>query len=180
VERQPMSEFMTKRLMVRARQMATNAHRGQRYNDGPYTDHLDHTVAVLKRFGITDPEILAAGYLHDAKEDAGMGLTRIAGELTLRVAWLVDAVTDGPGKNRRERKKRPLIMIPMCHGALEVKLADRIANVESALATSNPLLKMYAKEFPGLRNALVNRRLAMGAPHLYRMWGYLEHLLKGA
>jgi (p)ppGpp synthase/HD superfamily hydrolase len=164
-------------LVTKAKGLAAYAHCYQRYGDRPYTAHLEHTVAVLERFGVTDPEILAAGYLHDALEDTGVGLPRITAALTPRIAAIVDALTDGPGKNRRERKTRPMKLIPGCPGALEVKLADRIANTEDALATGQEgLARMYAKEFTGLAEKL---RTPDAPDHIKRMWTYLERLLKG-
>ena len=162
-----------------ARELARYVHRHQKYNgDHPYLDHLDHTVTVLERFEVTDPEVLAAGYLHDALEDTGLTAEDMAKATTPRVAAIADALTDGPGKNRRERKVRPYGLIPKRHGALEVKLADRIANVETAFATGNRRYKMYLKELPAIRERL--RLTENEPPHLARMWEHLERLLKGA
>lgn len=162
-----------------ARELARYVHRRQKYNgDHPYLDHLDQTVTVLERFEVTDPEILAAGYLHDALEDTELTAEDMARATTPRVAAIANALTDGPGANRRERKTRPYELIPRCHGAEEVKLADRIANVETAFATGNRRYKMYAKELPTIQERI--RHKENEPPHLTRMWEHLERLLEGA
>jgi len=134
--------------VLSARTFAAEAHKGQQYGGKPYTDHLDAVVEVLKRFGYDDPEILMAGYLHDTLEDTHTIKDLLVNRFGLRVADLVDACTDGLGKNRKERKERPYNLIPKTPGALAVKLADRIANIENAKRTNPGLLKMYRKEQP--------------------------------
>jgi (p)ppGpp synthase/HD superfamily hydrolase len=129
-----------------ARETAREAHGGQKYGDEPYEVHLDAVVEVLRRFGCEDSEILMAGYLHDTLEDTHLIKDLLINRFGLRVAELVDACTDGIGRNRKERKERPYRLIPQVPGALTVKLADRIANIESAAHTNPGLLKMYRKE----------------------------------
>lgn len=51
---------------VKAKMFAEIAHAGQTYNDEvPYTYHLEKVVEVLGRFGITDPIMVCAAYLHE-------------------------------------------------------------------------------------------------------------------
>lgn len=73
------------------------------------------------------------------------------------------ALTDEPGANRKERKAATYPKIKGTPGALQLKLADRIANVENGLASrvkdpSNSLNKrmflMYKKEQPEFESAL--------------------------
>jgi (p)ppGpp synthase/HD superfamily hydrolase len=47
------------------------AHEGQFRNDGitPYSVHPETVVKNLKLLGVTDPDIICAGYLHDVLED---------------------------------------------------------------------------------------------------------------
>jgi (p)ppGpp synthase/HD superfamily hydrolase len=134
--------------LLAARKVAETAHKGQLYGDRPYLDHLDAVVETLKKFGHTDPDILTAGYLHDTLEDTSLTKDQLASEFGQRVADLVDACTDGPGKNRKERKERPYTLIPQTPGALAIKLADRIANIQSAKKTNPGLLSMYRLEQP--------------------------------
>lgn len=133
--------------MVDAREYAVLAHGGQRYGDGPYQDHLDDVVKILLDYGHTDPELISAGYLHDVLEDTLVSHDDLEKEFGTCVAKLVYAVTDGPGMSRIERKMRPLQEIPRTPGALFVKLADRIANVEfSSRSGSTAMLEMYRNE----------------------------------
>lgn len=149
-------------LEARAEQLATAAHLGQLYGDLPYAVHLRAVVEVLQEFGVIDSVVIAAGWLHDAIEDAGLTPARIAGRLgggagAEMVGAIVDAVTDGEGGNRAQRKERPYRLIPGVPGALTVKLADRIANVRAAKVSQPNLLRMYRKE-----QEEFERRLATG------------------
>lgn len=156
---------------MRARAYAVKAHGDQRYGAAPYSVHLDAVARVLVRFGHTDEETVAAGFLHDAIEDAGVTHDELEREFGARVAALVDACTDGRGQNRKERKERPYRLIPKTPGSLLVKLADRIANVEAARADRPGLLEMYRKEHPEFE-----RRLR-GPAAAETMWGALGLLL---
>lgn len=163
---------MPKTLTERAREYAVMAHRGQEYGTKPYHAHLDAVVRVLRRFGHCDQETVAAGYLHDVLEDTDVTPDALAREFGDSVAAVVDACTDGDGANRKERKERPYRLIPGVPGALLVKLADRIANVEESAASNPGLLQMYRKE-----HREFERRLR-GPTAAEPMWRRLESLLK--
>jgi len=159
-------------VIKKAREFAINAHEGQFYgpSDKPYSYHLEKVVLVLKRFGIETPEILAAGWLHDALEDTDVTLEDITENFGIEVARLVDAVTDGEGATRSERKARPYRLIPTCPGAVCLKLADRIANLEASISEGHDrLLRRYASEHPAFMSALYNGSCPA-------MWMYLDHL----
>lgn len=144
-------------MIERAKTYAEKAHKGQNYgpSEKPYTYHLEKVVGVLRRFGIEDMDILSAGWLHDILEDTETTFENLMDEFGSRVATLVDAVTDGPGPTRTQRKLRPYRLIPLCPGALELKLADRIANLEASLDEGHTrLLERYAKEHVGFLGAL--------------------------
>ncbi|MFT4980087.1 MAG: (p)ppGpp synthase/HD superfamily hydrolase [Myxococcota bacterium] len=158
----------------RARALAAAVHAGQRYGTSPYTVHLAAAVAVLERFGFTDPELLAAAWLHDALEDTALSRETLAAQLGDRVASLVDAVTDGPGTSRAERKARPYSLIPLTPDAILIKLADRIANVESAQTSKPRLLAMYRLEQLTFRSKLSQPGVALP------MWTHLESLFVDA
>lgn len=160
-------------LEERAREYAVRAHRGQEYGAKPYHFHIDAVVEVLRRFGHVDRETLAAGYLHDVLEDTDATRDGLACEFGDAVAAVVDACTDGDGANRRERKERPYRLIPGTPGALLVKLADRIANVEASVASNSGLLQMYRKEHREFE------RWLRGPTAAEPMWAHLEFLLMG-
>ena len=156
----------------RAQALAAAAHATQRYGDAPYMVHLAAVVAVMERFGITDADVLAAGWLHDTIEDTDLTREAVVDAVGERAAAMVDAVADGPGDNRAERKARPYQMIPQTPGAVLVKLADRIANVESAQASRPGLLKMYRREHLAFRQKLRQDGEAE------EMWAHLDALLE--
>ncbi|MEL6346195.1 MAG: HD domain-containing protein [Myxococcota bacterium] len=161
-------------LIATAKAMAAHAHSTQRYGERPYTVHLAAAVAVLRRFGLgDDPEVVAATWLHDAIEDTDLTREAIASALGERVAAMVDAVTDGPGENRTQRKARPYQVIPQTPDAVLVKLADRIANVESALENRPGLVRMYRREHPTFREKLYTVGVAD------EMWAHLDGLISG-
>jgi (p)ppGpp synthase/HD superfamily hydrolase len=161
-----------------ARAFAYAAHIGQQYGSGHYVTHLDHAVDVLRRFNLdTDyTEVYGATYLHDTIEDTAVTFHDISTIFGPRVAYLVDAVTDQPGENRKERHARtyPRIRAAGQNGLL-VKLADRIANVETSVRGPNEKkLAMYKKEYREFREALFSKEHSF---IVLRMWEHLDNLL---
>ena len=112
----------------RAVEFATRAHGDQRRPAGePYLEHLLETVDVLVNGpGVTDPDVLVAGVLHDVVEDTAVTLDEVREAFGPRVAVLVGWVTkpDGP----RLGYLASLADAP--DDALLVKLADRLSNVQ--------------------------------------------------
>lgn len=167
--------------------LARRVHAEQTYGeDQPYTVHLEATVAVMRRFGIKDEVKLGAGWLHDSIEDTDLTITALTVHLgtcfgeaaAVGVAELVNAVTDGEGKNRAERKARSYELIPKTKGAVLVKLADRIANAEEGHAKDNGgLLTMYRKELPNFEANLLDVQHAAKHKIEGLMWRYYQHLL---
>lgn len=166
-------------LVERARSMSAAAHEGQRYGQKPYTYHLEQVASVLRSYGLgQDEELIAAGYLHDSVEDTPLSLQVIRLELGEGVARLVDAVTDPPGRNRKERKAKAYPRIRAVPKAIMLKLADRIANTTECNVTGNALLlSMYQSEHPGMRAALFDPE---GSAIEHRMWAELDGLLDSA
>ncbi len=156
---------------VKAKQYAEIAHAGKIYADGvPYTVHLQMVVDVLARFGQTDPVMVSAAWLHDSIEDCGVSYNDINKRFGEEVAETVYAVTSELGRNRKERNNKTYPKIRGNFKATQLKLADRIANVEYGMATGGKN-DMYAKEFAGFQLGL-----RMGMEHQV-MWEYLERLL---
>jgi (p)ppGpp synthase/HD superfamily hydrolase len=157
----------------KAFQFAKAKHKGQRYGDWEYTKHLQDVVSVLERFNHTDKDLIIAGYLHDIIEDTSATFSEIKEKFGIRVASLVNAVTDGPGKTRKQRKARAYSLIPKVPDAILIKLADRIANVENAFKTKSYLLDMYKKEHKDFVKALYIPDQAE------EMWNHLQtYILK--
>jgi len=165
-------------LVARARQYATKMHGNQMYGDNePYTVHLDDVEAVLVEFGHTSPILLASGQLHDVREDTQVSKEEFEREFPGMVAVIVEAVTNEPGKNRKERAKLTYPKIAKERYAIIVKLADRISNgraskrkLESGDLQGNKF-SMYKKEYPDFRAALYTSDI-----DILPMWWELDRL----
>lgn len=154
-----------------ARDYAVLQHGSQLYDGRPYDYHLAAVVAVLVRFGHTEPEFRAAAWLHDVVEDTGVSIEDIVASFGPRVGELVWAVSSEPGKNRKERNAATYPKTRATKGGVTLKLADRIANVEHSLHGDGRLLGMYKKEHPVFREALYEKGVAD------KMWVHLDELL---
>lgn len=161
-----------------ARAFAYAAHLGQAYGEANYITHLDHAVDVLRRFGIHTAryEIYQATYLHDTIEDTAATYEDLYAVFGPEVATLVAAVSDRPGKNRKEKHERTYPFIRAAgEDAVIVKLADRIANVEtSARGPNRGKLAMYRREHKDFRAALWSPEQSAGAQ---AMWKHLDLVL---
>lgn len=150
-------------LEARAFAAAAHAEMEQLYEGQPYVVHLDQVVAILAEYGYTSDEIVCAGYLHDTIEDTVVTYDDIYAEYGFKVAEAVSFCTDEKGPNRRTRKAltyercRQRITAALSYGkegpesehvfmGIRVKLADRIANIRSCLATGDSRFGMYRKE----------------------------------
>jgi guanosine-3',5'-bis(diphosphate) 3'-pyrophosphohydrolase len=161
-------------MIARAKEVAIQAHGDQMYGGRPYFYHLHAVYLVLKEFGCTDLEILAAAYLHDMLEDTGYDPIKLQIEFGTKITMLVSLVTNMPGKNRKERNARTYPIIRRSQCAVMLKLADRIANVRQAKIDAPRLFDMYVSEYPGFRLAL---RLPEEC-NLTAMWTELDHLME--
>lgn len=131
-----------------AREFAASAHAGQEYSGGEFfVNHLTRVVATLERFGPAPALLRAAAWLHDVVEDTATTVADVRELFGDELATLVWRLTDAPGATRRERQTQTHANIRGDARAVRVKLADRIANVESARERNSPLMGMYRKEF---------------------------------
>jgi (p)ppGpp synthase/HD superfamily hydrolase len=161
---------------TRAQRYATVVHGGQVYNDEvPYVDHLTEVYGVVKRFGLSDDEeIASAAWLHDSIEDTRTSYNDIAKRFGASVAELVYCVTDERGRNRKERHAKTYPKIKGNVKATQLKLADRIANVEYGSANGGKQ-DMYRKEQAEFEEGI---RMREGEPLITsRMWDHLGRIL---
>lgn len=175
-------------LTYTARVYALRSHGAQQYGPVPYAFHLSLVVGVLHRFGHDDEDMIAAAWLHDALEDTSVTTREIGMQTNHRVAELVFLVTDGDGANRKQKKTAMYVKM-LAEGrwdvrtrAINLKLADRIANVEAAMLRSadaggrptqgTKYLATYKDEHDSFRGAL------HGAGGDASMWQYLDNLLE--
>lgn len=159
--------------IINAIALAKKVHEGQKYGEDDYTEHLLTVVENLTRYDVATLDMKVAGWLHDAVEDTDLTIEEVRTEFGDRVADLVYAVTTEDGKNRRERNARTYPKMATVPGAIRLKLADRIANVESCWATQDTKLFMYQREYRKFRQAL---RDPSDAKALV-MWNHLDQLL---
>ena len=158
-------------LVPRAAKFALERHGVQLYGEKhPYGLHLAHVEEVLLRFDIYDPDLLAAAWLHDVIEDTQTTKEEIHVLFGLRVAELVDAVTNRPGGNRASRHAETYPRVRATPGATTLKLADRIANTE--FSVMKPMFSMYRKEYEGFIEALYVEG------ENGRMWTHLDELYR--
>lgn len=166
-----------------AKFFAATKHGNQQYSSGlPYTHHLAQVEAVLCRrefvfhpfpghghcYGADpDDEMLQAAWLHDVVEDTTTKLKEISEMFGDRVAELVGAVTNEPGPNRKTRHALTYPKIRSVKGAVRLKLADRIANVEAG----GKLVEMYQKEYEDFKRNLYT------PGECEAMWKHLDGLL---
>jgi (p)ppGpp synthase/HD superfamily hydrolase len=170
-------------LYNKALEMAEEAHKSQDYGGKPYTAHLRHVQQVLERFGyhpyikekedhvMLSRQLIIAAILHDIVEDTGVTLEEIDNEFGSEIASLVGAVTNEFGINRLERHSKTYPKIKATPNAIILKLADRIANIESCLALRDSRYKMYLKESKNFEASL-----RTNGQH-DDMWNYISKLL---
>lgn len=123
-------------ILVKAVDFAARKHRTQRRKDSsatPYFNHLAEVAAILSELAdVSDPELLAAAYLHDTVEDTDTSPQELELQFGPRVAMLVAAVTDDKRLPKQERKE--LQVQHAAHASPDVallKMADKIANLRS-------------------------------------------------
>lgn len=159
-------------LANRAAAFAAAAHADQDYAGGSFhANHLRRVVETLRQFGETDEIRIAAAWLHDTVEDTSVTIDDVRREFGNDVADLVWRLTDEDGKNRRERHARTHAKIRGDTSALRIKLADRIANIESALEQRTTLYGMYRNEHVDFRADLYREG------EWEEMWQRLDTLL---
>lgn len=135
-------------MLDKAREFSVGAHGEQKYGDKPYGFHLDAVVNLLEPYG-DDAKTIA--YLHDVLEDTDVDIRTIEKEFGRFIGKCVSILTDEPGKNRRERKRKTYAKLGGIKGeeelALVVCVADRLANIQACIAGGNAkFLKMYESE----------------------------------
>ena len=161
--------------LEQAKQFASHAHRTQRYAEEPYTVHLAAVELVLRTFAQPDepePEMLQAAWLHDTLEDTGTTPESLEALFGARVLALVFAVTQVPHALRHERVHSTYPKIRATPGAAQLKLADRISNVERSVQSADSRhLETYRAEQPEFES-----HVRVPGEH-DAMWDYLNVLL---
>lgn len=127
-----------------AKQFATQAHaaagNARKFVGGPYIAHPAEVVLILRRY-IDDPATLAAGWLHDVKDDAGIFHHELCERFGAEVAELVEAVSMDRALAMLPRRERVALAIGKLSTAPSkahsVRAADIISNSKN-IAQRNP------------------------------------------
>ena len=118
---------------------------------------------------------LRAAWGHDLIEDTRNSYNDVMNALGQEAADIIYAVSNEKGKNRKERANDKYYEgIRNTPGAVFVKLADRIANVQYSKMTQSRMFEMYKKEND---HFLTSLGFVEGQAHpLGEMCQYLEKL----
>lgn len=129
-------------LVTQALHFAAERHSGQtRKGEAgePYVNHLSEVAALLAQAtGGEDPNLVAAGLLHDVVEDTPTPRAEVARLFGEDIATLVSEVTDDKSLPKAERKRLQVEHAPKkTQRAKMIKLADKTSNLR-AIAASPP------------------------------------------
>ena len=129
------------------------AHEGQFRNDGttPYSVHPRKVVKILKKLGVTDSDILCAGYLHDVLEDTTYGEEQIKENFGDAVLSLVKELTF---KDKISTEQYLEGCDKMSRDAKWVKVADILVNLVDKGDKSEHFIQKRTKALRILLNGL--------------------------
>lgn len=122
------------------RHFALVKHEGQvRRHDGkPYIAHLDGVAAILREYGYTSPDVMAAAFLHDTLEKTDTTLEELIEKFGLVVAELVFWLTDTEQGSREAQTLQAAWRLSRAPwNAKLIKLADIVDN-GTAVIMCNP------------------------------------------
>lgn len=136
-KRVPLLMADDKTLIQKAHDFSKKAHAEQkRYSGEPYFNHLFAVARSLAEMKM-DPVTIAAGFLHDALEDAHVSDEDLEREFNKEIVFLVKGVTKlGKLKYRglerhTESLRKFFIAMAQDFRVLVIKLADRLHNAET-------------------------------------------------
>ncbi len=150
--------------IVRAYEMAAQAHQGQLRNSGEaYISHPLAVATILAGLGLDDVTIISA-LLHDAVEDTALGLDEIQSEFGADVAAIVDGVTkldrvrfDSRQAQQAATMRKMLVAMAKDPRVLLIKLADRLHNMQTIAAMPEWKQKRSAQETLDIYAPLAHR-----------------------
>jgi len=157
-------------LYLAAIDVAKRAHKDQRrkYTNEPYIVH-PFAVAGLVASVTEDDDMIVASLLHDVCEDSPMEIKTIRGIFGVRIAQMVEDLTDVSKPTDGNRAKRRAIdrehTSIASPEAKTIKLADLIDNTKSICAFDPEFAKVYMPE----KRALLEVLRAGGDPMLFSL-----------
>ena len=155
-----------------AHNFAVKAHGEQRYGAHRYSYHLNAVHHIACQAGLGATPVAVAAYLHDTIEDTATTQADLSHAFGSFVAEMVWAVT-GVGDTRAQRLASACgKILEFGESAVNLKLCDRIANVEESARTSPRLFAMYCGEATHLRVAFNGYGLECLWHRLERAYAY--------
>lgn len=130
-------------LIATAADFAARAHVTQRRKGAaqePYVNHLAEVALLLtEATDGSDPELVAAGWLHDTLEDTETEREELEARFGSAIASIVAEVTDDKSLPKAERKRLQVETAPeKSRQARMLKIADKTSNLR-AMALSPPM-----------------------------------------
>ncbi len=127
--------------IFRALQFAAEKHKHHRRKGGRDIPYINHPIAVATLLatvgGVTDPDVLAAAFLHDTIEDTDTTPEELVEHFGIEIAALVAEVTDDPLLSSAQRKlTQEREAASKSPRAKLIRLSDKTCNVHDI--TFNP------------------------------------------
>lgn len=135
-------------IVANAEQLAHKWHRGQKYGNQPYTEHLKAVVASVEdKYAasgkVASDVVIAVAILHDVLEDTACTQQEIIECTSIYVASCVLALT----KNKGESYENYILKVKIYPESLEVKTHDTLCNLTaSVMSGENGRIRKYAKQ----------------------------------
>ncbi len=122
-----------------AENFAKERHSGMTRKDYtiPFYEHLSGVVARLKNLGITDEDVLAAAWLHDAIEDTNTTFYDIEQRFGSKVAVLVLALSKDKNLPKGQKEEQYIKQLKNASWEAQlIKLCDISANLKDLKSTT--------------------------------------------
>lgn len=163
---------------IKARNLALEKHKNQKYGIYAYKIHLTNVVNVLLHFGVDFKEdvLIMSAWLHDILEDTNTSKSLLFSNFGEEVREIVELVSNcnDTAKTNVENKRATFTKISTNDKAIIIKLADRIANVEFSLLHGNiEKIKKYKEEQELIDDLISSKITSVLGKSLYN---YLQKL----
>ncbi len=129
-----------------AKNFAIEKHGNQLYGTKPYVYHLNMVYEIVLKINL-DEDYQMAAYLHDCLEDTNTTKKELESKFGKRVSDMVYSVT-GEGTSRVEKKNSMLKKLEDFPEGINLKMADRLANMLQCKSDGSKKLEMYINEMP--------------------------------
>lgn len=158
-------------VVYRAICLAASAHRTQtrKASDLPYISHPAAVASILVQAGVTNPNIIAAAWLHDVVEDTAVTIEDIAAQFPAEVVTLVDFMSetkrDQSGTRLSWAERKAAHIRKMATASVEARtimLADKLHNMTTMLADQSGLPDFWNR-FNAPKSELLNYYASMVA-----------------